>query len=109
MDYTKGPWTWNNFHDAHTALIRTAELKPGDKRTVLYHAAEWEMLPADKNLIQAAPDMYEALKEVEYSAVLDLDGDFISCCPICDVWAGEKHKDYCEIGNALRKAEGRTI
>lgn len=65
---------------------------------------EFVILPVYKS----APDMYEALKEVEYSAVLDLDGDFISCCPICDVWAGEKHKDYCEIGNALRKAEGRT-
>jgi len=61
----------------------------------------------DDNFVQAAPDMYEALKEVEYSAVLDLDGDYISCCPICDVWAGEKHKDYCEIGNALKKAEGK--
>ena len=106
MDYTKGPWTWNNFHDAHTALIRTAELKPGDKRTVLYHAAEWEMLPADKNLIQAAPDMYEALRDlIESYDVLTRE-----VLPTDSVAAGCVKGAFLNINKAhqaLKKAEGR--
>lgn len=104
MNYTEGPWTWENYHDTHTALIRIANLKPGDKRTVLFHAAAWEILPADKNLIQAAPDMYEALKEFE-NQLPELWGDGIRNGKVtltldADVIDG--------IMDAIRKAEGRT-
>ena len=98
MDYTKGPWAWDNFHDTHTALIRTADLTPGDKRAILYHAAEWEMLPADKNLIKAAPDMYEALKDIE-SKIVDFEAGKVNWRP----------DDFLlRVRMALRKAEGRT-
>jgi hypothetical protein len=94
MDYTKGPWEWVQYHDAHTALIRTANLNPGDKRTVLFHAAAWEILPADKNLIKAAPDMYEALKAWQEYLVN----------PDC----GRLSEAQILTDKALRKAEGRT-
>mgnify|MGYP000990779812 CR=1 FL=1 len=95
MKYTKGPWAWDNFHDTHTTLIRTASLKPGDKRAILYHAAEWEMLPADKNLIQAAPDMYEALKAWQEYLV----------SPDC----GRLSEAQCLTSKALSKAEGKEV
>jgi hypothetical protein len=103
MNYTEGPWTWEAnsvFKDEHRNPIASVYDPEYPNRLT-------NIAAANAQLIAAAPDMYEALKEVEYSAVLDLDGDYISCCPICDVWAGEKHKDYCEIGNALKKAEGK--
>ena len=102
MNYTEGPWTWENYHDTHTALIRIANLKPGDKRTVLFHAAAWEILPADKNLIQAAPDMYEALKAyIEH--VERFHGESGYPGNRCE-WCLDREK---EMRQALAKAEGK--
>ena len=97
---TKGPWKENEYREieGENGLLITRSYNSGG-----ITFANKEI----KGLILAAPEMYEALKAVEYSAVIDIDGDSVSCCPICDVWAGNPHENYCEIGKALSKAEGR--
>lgn len=71
MKYTPGPWLWDidNYHGGYTGIVNA------DGKDVLYPncasngiegEAWFEDSPsmADGNLILAAPDMYEALKEV---------------------------------------------
>lgn len=58
-------------------------------------------------IVEAGQDLYEALKAVEgiYDAVQK-----VWFCPICSVEAYVKdeiqHVHTCQIGNALKKAEG---
>ena len=61
-----------------------------------------------KPLYKAAPDMFEALKQVEYSAQYWYDEcDSTACCPECEALFDDPHKSDCIIGRALAKAEGR--
>ena len=54
-------------------------------------------------LIAAAPDIYEALKAVEY---ISQDGWVTPYCFPCGGWEEQGHTDDCKVGNALKKAEG---
>lgn len=55
-------------------------------------------------LFQAAPDLYEVLKAVEWKGH---DYDFDEpCCPICHASCGDDHEPDCALNNALLKAGG---
>ena len=96
--FTKGPWRANfedytkpyveilNEDNLVIAQIPDGEIIRGDK-TIL----GLENIEANIDLIAAAPDMYEALKESCLDCLLEQDKD------LCD---------SCYIGKALRKARG---
>lgn len=55
----------------------------------------------------AAPDMYEALKELEWSGIYEWDEyDANHCCPVCEALIHDPHKPDCLLWQALSKAEG---
>ena len=93
--FTPGPWkaTYDSQLQAAIEIYntedRTMVATLPDRGTV-------EAMPeieANANLIAAAPDMYEALKESCLDCLLEQDKD------LCD---------FCYIGKALRKARGET-
>ena len=82
--------------------------------------AEWDksiynsviaLLPIRENgednsaLLAAAPDMYEALEEVEWSG---RNKQGWRKCPRCLGLEGEGHASNCKLGNALKKARGQN-
>lgn len=99
MEYTKGPWTWNE--DEAAVVAGTPE-----KGKIICYPEKYSKKEfyGNKNLIAAAPDMYEALKEFE-NQLPELWGDGIRNGKVtltldADVIDG--------IMDAIRKAEGRT-
>lgn len=91
--FTKGPW----FIDVNTmfdkVFIMCKENLPVNCGFIAEMADTNKNREADTNLIAAAPDMYEALKEACLDCLLEQDKD------LCD---------FCYIGKALRKARGET-
>lgn len=70
MEYTKGPWEWveDKFHGGYSGITgRDAEVlypnccNDGDDGAAWFEDSPSE---ADRNLIAAAPDMYEVLNEI---------------------------------------------
>jgi hypothetical protein len=55
-------------------------------------------------LAAAAPDLYRALKLVEFAGCNTSD---VPCCPLCMACNSETHTETCELRTALAKAEGR--
>lgn len=97
MEYTKGPW---EIYPKNNSLSIIAKGKTKDKvgDVIVAFVGEKKNL----RLIAAAPDLYEALKAIEYDGE---PGEI--CCPYCETHLGKGHDKNCVIGNALRKAEGR--
>lgn len=59
-------------------------------------------------LIAAAPQMFEALLDVEWSGVCDdEEGGEAACCPWCGGDKRDGHQDVCKLADALAKAKGR--
>ncbi len=67
-------------------------------------AVETAELEAVATLFQAAPDLYAALKAVEWLSA-DTKG-LVKVCPICGNVEQQGHAPDCIINNALLKAEG---
>ena len=87
--HTPGPWTIDDYG--------TIEAKHLGRVGFLTHAS-----PADTDLIAAAPDMYAALKAVEWAGPR-------FCCPEClSPKVADKHEPKCRLANAIAKAEGRS-
>lgn len=58
----KSPWKFVPGEEpTHLELVQIAT--PGED-SVLYHGADWPMKPQDRALIEAAPLMLQALKEI---------------------------------------------
>lgn len=95
MGYTKGPWKLNNLGEIINinGECVAAPCEPG----ITFPN------DADIPMILSAPDLYEALKAIEYDGE---PGEI--CCPYCETHLGKGHDKNCVIGNALSKAEGRT-
>lgn len=93
--FTKGPWT-AKYDPQLQALIEIYNTEDRVMVAVLPDRGTIEAMSeieANANLIAAAPDMYEALKESCLDCLLEQDKD------LCD---------FCYIGKALRKARGET-
>ena len=98
--FTPGPWhiNFNDYTKPYIAILN-------EDNVVIAQIPDGEIIRGDKtilgienievniNLIIAAPDMYEALKESCLDCLLEQDKD------LCD---------FCYIGKALRKARGET-
>ena len=69
---------------------------------------EGSNMKANAALIAAAPELYEALKAVEW-VVVDFDGVGCLFCPFCYAVEGSKHAKDCELSNALAKARGENV
>jgi hypothetical protein len=91
--FTKGPWkaTYDSQLQALIQIYSTEAHLPvavlPDRGTI----EAMSEIEANANLIAAAPDMYEALKESCLDCLLEQDKD------LCD---------FCYIGKSLRKARG---
>lgn len=60
VEATPGPWIWEPpYYEDPNLLIRV--LGHGSQ-AVLFHNAYWDVNPADRDMIAAAPDMLEALE-----------------------------------------------
>ena len=91
MDYTKGPWTWD---DEESAIVSgTPEKGKAICYLEKYSKKEFE---GNKNLIQAAPDMHEALKAIVNW--YEVKGEMLCT----------NDQPYELLKQALKKAEGRT-
>lgn len=98
---------------AETWRVRATHDEVADVKTggLILDAASgdgWLTNAARAELASAAPEMYRALKALEYSG-RDEDG----CggnCPECGylgpLATGQQHRPNCKIGAAIRKAEG---
>ncbi len=91
--FTKGPWTATYDSQLQAAI----EIYNTEDRVIVAVLPDrgtieaMSEIEANANLIAAAPDMYEALKESCLDCLLEQDKD------LCD---------SCYIGKALRKARG---
>lgn len=109
MNYTKGPWTLNNFvgelfiPEIHIAFLRSHSTDLKEDREI--RASEQGQIElANARLIAAAPDMYEALKAyIEHVERFHGEGGYPG--NRCE-WCLDREK---EMRQALAKAEGRQI
>jgi hypothetical protein len=83
MPHTKGPWT-----------AISLEMKDG----VLCFENE-----ADIPLVLAAPQMYELLKEMEWTTSMFNSNPI---CPSCDRGEESGHDDDCKLAAVLKAVEG---
>ena len=51
-------WEWR---DGERSNTESTQMLIGNSGCIVYHSAAWAVSKADANLIEAAPDMYEAL------------------------------------------------
>jgi len=111
MDYAKGPWTLK----ATSRKFEIPEIKLSWPRSHSTNEAQDKEMKASEygqkelgnaQLISVSPDMYEALKELEWAGSMDIDGDIVGCCPDCEAMMGSKHYVNCNLFKALSKAEG---
>ena len=96
MNYTKGEWRVNDdlIVNAITQTGRTAEIAA--IAATVYPEEEW----ANANLISAAPDMYEALKEMMAGQEIGIeDGRVV-------IRATPSPESILKAQRALAKAEG---
>ena len=101
--FTKGPWYADKYgkiwRNVPSDLYEYGGKIAGDMPLAFVSKGWYEKdetpypQQANANLIAAAPDMYEALKESCLDCLLEQDKD------LCD---------FCYIGKALRKARGET-
>ena len=96
--FTPGPWQTIDMSWEYSVIIdedaaRIAQVFIRDEVDEETQDKFEEIKDANANLIAAAPDMYEALKESCLDCLLEQDKD------LCD---------SCYIGKALRKARGET-
>lgn len=118
--FTPGPWEAIQNDDprgqpvAHyRGLVCTVEHSPDRYLAVVAENVEHvsrEEWPHNARLIASAPDLYEALKAVEWAGRNSEDGD--PCCPFCDVLAVQEgkplHNDGCVLDAALKSAQGEA-
>ena len=57
-------------------------------------------------LIEAAPDMFEALEVIEWMGISHMGEATMRHCQFCYGFMMDGHKSGCTIGNALAKARG---
>ncbi len=62
--HTEGPWAWANGNSKTHKELYPSQFNLGEEDSILYHGADWGMKKADTNLIAAAPELLESLKEV---------------------------------------------
>ena len=62
----------------------------------------------DAHLIAAAPQLYAALKAVEWRGSKRVGPDVDECCPTCEAYPEHGHAADCQLNAALRKARGET-
>ena len=101
MSHTPGPWKVGlpspdccGSKDFPYIVILDYGVGPTEPNVMASRLSE-----ANAHLIAAAPEMYEALKDVEWSH----HGE----CPQCGRSQSLGHQPRCILGNALAKAEGR--
>lgn len=106
-NFTKGPWEfvasgeygysvlWNP--ESRDEILVTGGINDGDSPITWMGE---ELRDANRSLIEAAPDLYESLKAVEWG------NKFKNTCPSCFSCQSQGHAPDCLIGNALKKAEG---
>jgi hypothetical protein len=105
--FTPGPWEAVQIEEGlfHIHSPKGERRNPVPVAVVDHHRDGYTPIrtvtaPADANLIAAAPAMYEALKDVEWS-----DSGY---CPQCTAPKhGNRHQLQCILGNALLAAEGK--
>jgi hypothetical protein len=99
--HTKGLWQTGSTYRTHnhpTRFWETSVFNNGEPVATSHGATKQEAVELAQ-LLTAAPDLLEALKECEWS-----DG---GGCPQCAATRGEPHQSKCILGNALDKAEGK--
>ena len=114
MTHTPGPWKIlrQDLGDEEIFFVPVEILAGNGKLVVAYEGGlapanrEWtcEEIEANGSLIEAAPEMLDALVEVKMRIE-----EYITTCPLCGESAERGHKYYClwHVANdAIRKARG---
>ena len=98
--YTPGPWIHEATSEAQLIKSKQGYLIAEVAQDETYdYAADMREAEANAHLIASAPELLEALKEVEWS-----NGGF---CPQCARGPVSGHAPKCVVGMAIAKAEGR--
>lgn len=117
MTHTPGPWKIlrHDLGDEEIFFV-PVEILAGNGKLVVAHEGglapinqEWtcEEIEANGSLIEAAPEMLDALVEVKMRIE-----EYITTCPLCGGSAERGHKYYClwHVANdAIRKARGKNV
>lgn len=93
--HTPGPWKWYEGDEPTHAELYPSDYEGEAVDSIAYHGANWRMKDADKALIAAAPDMYDALSDA---------AAWLSCL---DDLTENEQATLDSIAAALAKAEGR--
>ena len=64
----------------------------------------WVQSENDANMIIVAHEMHKLLKEMDFIETIDLYGDAIIFCPICESY-GSDHNKGCRLQEILTKLE----
>lgn len=106
MEYTKGPWKWEDSALVDSNGYEVIGIFPahGEHKAWLTVNAGGEDDGGNQTLIQYAPAMYEALKKLEW---LDSSHKFAFMCPACHQYQHNGHKPNCYLAQAIKRAEGR--
>jgi len=103
-EHTDGPWVESpEVSDAIIAVNGDRPLSGSEVSDYGGQVVCESVEQKNKAIIQAAPDLYEALKAVEW---LESPAFDIGMCPCCGAEKEFGHAPGCLLGNALRKAEG---
>jgi len=111
-EFTSGPWHVEGLEVLHEQPARhrwehesIAEVAEHYDEHRQHSAETVAQAIANAQLMAAAPDLYAALKAVEFT--YDIVYDFLEC-PWCQGPRNGKHKDDCQRQAAIAKAEGNA-
>jgi|WetSurSiteA1Bulk_404760.scaffolds.fasta_scaffold09158_7 hypothetical protein len=95
----------NHFADGPWKISESGRVMEDNQDQPIGGIVVKRMTPETAALVSAAPELYSALKKVEFSFPSRSSGEPV--CPICKHNDIAGHEKNCLIGKALIKAEGK--
>jgi hypothetical protein len=101
-EFTPGPWHIESLEMLENAVIAFAGYVVSIIKPI---PGGMEIAEANARLISTAPELFEALKAVEWGYER-CDGE-LDCCPNCHEPEEKGHDKDCQLAAAIRKVEGK--
>ena len=102
-NWTPGPWTAHTSSSGDWWIVTDRTTKEQNTESIAATCLSSKRQQDNAKLIAAAPELYEAISDIEWISGEDEDLLF---CPCCDRYINSGHDGVCKLNDALRKARG---